>query len=633
MKNKIILGLVVCLMFILSNSSFAQKVLLDEGVRAGELQFFPVLGAENNYYYLLDKVRIAQKNGKPQFSFIKYEKVVRNNANSSGQAEAGGFLHALVEFHIPEEMKKEAERALRRLNPSAKVLGPVMYESGKVAVISALQDDQEGKYIKRVVGVGPAPILEGQKMAIGMELSRDGAEFLMASFEMPASQISLAFNMSLQGYRSPKKIKIRAHFDEIYAHQAFEAAAVTPVFAAEINKAYEDLRTSKAIEVIFQGEDEGLEKAFDVVYEKLTKLLFEPLGTNGTPDLNQLTNKQGGQKSMLDRMTAMLGTARKEAKEEIKEMIQFVKADPNRKDIDYEAINYHLNRLYMKHKDENGNKNGESKTQELDIEVPELAVGISYQMKKIRKQGTYDVNLEKYGTGTIPIPFSENLSISPRDCPACFRVVNLDNLFGKQKEITVQLDGLNRTDFTNYINFVNVKLRKTHENGQVSFDEVSIDRIKFNDAANNYRMFYGTGSGDQDVDLWHQYDYQVTWNFFGGQSIETDWKKDNKDRISLSPPLLRKNISFEADKELMTNLGVRSIIIQTFYNNQPYAEQRINTGKDIFEETVNAIVPTQGNTGYQYEVSWFFRDSDKNFTSERQVGKMTLVDLISSLDK
>lgn len=612
---------------IFSNPSNAQKVLLDEGIRAGELQFFPVLGAENNYYYLLDKVRIARKNGQPQFSFIKYTKVDRDNPDSKGKSEAGGFLHALVEFHIPEEMKKEAERALRRVNPSAKILGPAIYESGKVAVISAMQDEKEGKYIKKVVGVGNAPILEGQKMAIGMELSRDGAEILMTAFEMPASQISLAFDMSLQGYRSPKKIKIEASFDKIYSHKTFEAAAVTPVFAAELNKAYEDLRASEHIKVTFQGEDEGLEKAFDVVYGKLTKLLFEPLGTNGTPNLDQLNSKQGGQKSMLDRMSGMLNTARQEAKQQAKEMIEFVKADPKRKDIDYGAINYHLNRIYMESLSEN--EDGETKKQEIDVEIPELAMGFSYRLKKIRKKGTYKVDLEKYGTGTLSFPFSENLSISPQDCPSCFRVVNLDNLFGKQKEISVQLDGLNEADFKNYINFVNVKLRKTHENGEVSFDEVSIDRIKFNQAANNYRLVYGTGSGDQDAALWNEYDYQINWNFFGGQSIESDWLKGSKNRISLSPPLLRKNISFEADKENMTQLGVRSIIIQTFYKDQLYAEKRINTSKDIFEESITAIVPKQGNTGFQYEISWFFRDGDKNFTSDRKIGKMTLVDLFS----
>lgn len=624
--------MVIALMLVFSKPSTAQKVLLDEGIRAGELQFFPVLGAENNYYYLLDKVRIARKNGQPQFSFVKYTKVDRDNSDSKEQAEVGGFLHALVEFHIPEEMKKEAERALRRVNPRAKILGPAMYESGKVAVISAMLDEKEGKYIKKVVGVGNAPILEGQKMAIGMELTRDGAELLWSTMDMPASQISLAFDMSLQGYRSPKKVKIQANFSKIYQHKTFEAAAVTPVFAGEINKAYEELRKEEAIKVTFQGEDEDLEKAFEVAYGKLTKMLLDPVSGTGTPDLKQLTQQGKGQQSMLDRMTGMLKDARKEAREIRKETIQFIKPDPSRKDVETEALNYHLSKIYQEYLSKIAKAEQTSNGKGGTSDIPNLAFGASYRLKKNRQKLDYNIDLEKYGTGSISIPFSENLSIGPKDCPECFAIINLDKLFGKQREITVQLDGATANDFKNYINFVNVKLRKKHETGDVTFDEVKIDRQKFNQTANNYKLVYGTGSGDEDVDLWEQYDYQITWNFFGGTTVGSDWIKGDQGLLSLDPPLLRKTISFETDKEVMTDIGVRSIIIRTFYQGQPYAEQRINTAKEIFEESIDAIVSSKTDEGFKYEVSWFFKDSDKNFTSPQKAGKMELVFLDSPLE-
>ena len=54
--------------------------------------------------------------------------------------------------------------------------------------------------------------------------------------------------------------------------------------------------------------------------------------------------------------------------------------------------------------------------------------------------------------------------------------------------------------------------------------------------------------------------------------------------------------------------------------------------RDIFEENISAIVP-EGNTGFQYEVSWFFRDSEKNFTSNRKTEKTTFVDLFSPSSK
>ena len=88
------------------------------------------------------------------------------------------------------------------------------------------------------------------------------------------------------GQRADKKIIrkgsdfsiIEANFDKIYENKTFEAAAVTPTLAAEIKTAYEELRESKAIKATVIGEDEDLEKAFDAAYEKLTKLLFDPVG-------------------------------------------------------------------------------------------------------------------------------------------------------------------------------------------------------------------------------------------------------------------------------------------------------------------------------------------------------------------
>jgi hypothetical protein len=132
-------------------------------------------------------------------------------------------VHALVTLSVTPEDLKEAQTELDRLKPGAKIEGPVMYKSGTFGLVSAFAN-KEGDLTKQVVGLGRAPVLDGAKAAVSIQLTKLGAKILWESFQTPTPDISFSFDMELEGYLSPKQATIEADWDRVYEHQAFDAA-------------------------------------------------------------------------------------------------------------------------------------------------------------------------------------------------------------------------------------------------------------------------------------------------------------------------------------------------------------------------------------------------------------------------
>ncbi|HEY4654318.1 MAG TPA: hypothetical protein VIH22_07380, partial [Cyclobacteriaceae bacterium] len=298
-----------CLFLITAGTGFGQNIILDKPTKAAELTLYPDRDDPKSYYYLVDKPKIATgANGQPEFSFLRYV----DNTATGDEGEGGGIVHAIVELQVSEEQRREAETALQGIESGAKLIGPVAYKDGSIALISSTMQPN-GEFAKQVIGIGKAPLLDGHKAAVSVQLTKLGAKVLHASFQTPTPDMTFAFEMSISGYRLPKKAIIEANFDMVYEHKAFRAAVAAPVLQAEINMAFDDLVKSGAIKVINKGADEQMEKLIEDAYNKLTRLMFEPTAGTGTPSLEQLAGSTGGQ-SMMDRATNLLNASRTEAK-------------------------------------------------------------------------------------------------------------------------------------------------------------------------------------------------------------------------------------------------------------------------------------------------------------------------------
>jgi hypothetical protein len=597
----------------LGNSAFAQQILFDKGIKAGALTVFPELSNPGNYYYLSDKIQVSKHaDGSPEFSFMRYVRNTLPGATTNAITEtnqAGGVLHVLVNLAVPEEMIREARQELLRINGSAKLMGPIIFKSGKVAVISSVIGDN-GELTRKVVGLGSAPILEGQKAAVSVLLTKEGADILWATFQTATPDLSFQFEMDVRGYLSPKNVKIEANFDQIYKHRSIEMAAVSPVFAAEIKDAFDDLSNSGAIKVTQVGEDEGLNKMKETAYNQLVNLIFDKVGGQGVQDFSSLLPQNN--KSMLERATEMLSKARTEAQTENQRLERLESERRDRERFSRDRARRSMDSVYrarnLVYPEFSSSATPQNERQIERVPVPEFAVAASFVMKTIKRSGRYFIDLNKYTEDLRTFPFSENVGNMLKLCPGCFLSVNLDDPLYKQREVMVQLNGINIQDFTNYISNVEVMIRKTHQNNETTLENLVIDKNSFNASGNNFRMQYGW-KGDNDRTKWLNFDYRTKWVFGNGYAVESDWSSQEFSSINMIPPLVQKDLYIELDPDLVTRENIRAAEVKIYFKNESWEEVRIvnlTAASNVLSKSVVLILP-RNKDNYEYEVTWFIK--------------------------
>ena len=616
----------------------AQQILLDKPVRAGEITVFPEVGNDNNFYYLPDKLRLARHStGRPQFSFLRYVENT-SGAEATDEAEGGGIVHAVVELRVTPEQLTEARQQLRRIRPNGTIVGPVVYKGGTIALITSF-NAENGELTKQVIGLGKAPVLDGGRAAVSIQLTKKGAKLLWQSFKTATPDLSFSFEMELSGFRSPIRATIEANFDQIYEHNSFQAALAAPILAAEIKASFDDLIKSGAIKVTQVGSDEDMEKAIEAAYTKLTNMMFDPAGGTGTPNLSQLTG-QGQQTSLLDRATTMLNSERTRAEAENErrraaaraELTAIERTSPSPAAPapgSDSTSGFHPSEGIGSVPSSEGTRIEEeyNRRQRLvnqdQVAVPSFAIAASFEMRKVRQRGMFTIDLNKFNADNLIVRFDEN--VGTMDCEECFQEVNLDDPLYKQRFITAFLDGANALDFANYINGVTVTMRKRHAQGDVTTKEVRIDRNNFTQQANNFRMVYGW-KNDNDRDAWLDYDFKTEWFFFGGHTVTSDWQTSDATDVKLSAPFVRRTIDIEADPSLVTAANIRAIDVKLYSQlgaGQQVKEMRMNTRSNQLSGQVEIIQP-KDEMDYEYEVTWHLNDGRTQSSGRRTANTKSL---------
>lgn len=671
----------------------AQQILLDKPVKAAELTLFPDLNDETVHYYLSDKPRLAtDANGRPQFSFLRYVENVRTGPDEpeAREGEGGGIVHAVVALAVTDEQLRDAQRELQRARPGARIQGPVVYRSGKFGLVSSFTDT-DGNLTTQVLGLGTAPILDGQKAAVSIQLTKLGAKILWESFKTAAPDISFSFEMDVDGFRSPKRALIEANFDQIYEHKAFGAGIASQYLAAEIKAAFEDLTRQGVIKVTQVGEDVKLEELLGTAYNKIVEMMFQPLG-GGAPSLASLGGVAGaGGPSLLDRATRLLADSRAEARRENERIRREGRETETRPATprtgtgggatggttppagggatgggaaggttppagggatgggtpatgDAERPAAGDATPAGPHVGPGGRAAGaRTPTREQDVDpqrishaeataeerrarereretVPSLAIVAAFEMKRIRQRGIFRIDLNKYTTDSLSMRFDENIGDMSRymDDERHFRQVNLDDPLFRQRELVVFVDGLNAQDFGQYINFVTVQMRKRHARGDVTDDEVRIDRNNFNAEGNNFKLLYGW-KNDNDRRRWLEYDYRTVWSFFGGHTLDEGWQTSTTGAVNLAPPLQRRTVELEAAPDLLEQAEVRLVTVSIYYRlgaAEQVRQATLNPGRQRLSERVEFVLPTD-QLGYEYEIIWRLR-GNRTVSSGRQ---------------
>ena len=653
------------LLFLCPGISTAQEVLLDQMQEAGDLKLFPVYGDAKKFYYISDKVKIPKgKNGKPQFSFLKFVQ----DAAGSGEggvhdAQGGGLVHFLINFDVDDQTVQRAEAELQSKVAGAKIAGPIMFREGTFALVSNFQQE-DGDWTKRVLGLGKAPVLEGHKAAVSIRLTKTGAILLWESFKQAASDISVSFDMIISGYRNPYEAKMTAWWDRIAKNRSLAVGARTDFLGVDIQDVMKELKDSGAIELEVKGEDDKLDRLWEMAYGKLASQMFEP---NNDPTTLATLQDDPNVFSNFDRANQFNTQVRERIQQENQAELERVERErqqllalgeqwPFLGDIGRNMSAPESTSEGSPQSDEGGSDtgSGEGATPPGNSNTPQgnssgntggetpsasggtqsggtstgttsrtvrpanlqtppsFSLLASYRKKQFKKTGKFVLNFKKWTADTQAMRFDENIGGFGKKMfndPAHFRVVNLDDPAYKNREILVQLDGQNSEDFNKFVNFVTVQIRKKHQDGFFHVDELKIDRQNFNKTSNNFVMSYGV-HGDTDREKWLEYDYHITWNLFGGAVWKSGWKKTNDFMIPVVPPHRYREVTIEADPEVFRAEKVR--LATVFFKSKLFGRKdsrKISlktTGKGVLSKTIKyAHEPDKYN--YEYDISWIKR--------------------------
>lgn len=233
------------------------------------------------------------------------------------------------------------------------------------------------------------------------------------------------------------------------------------------------------------------------------------------------------------------------------------------------------------------------------------AVVAKFEMKKQRHQFKFQLDFNKSRETRIPVDFGVNIGSLRRylDDDRVFRSVNLDDAFLKQRELAVFVDMKQLDDFKEYINFVTVQLRKTHESGEVTRDEIRIDRTNAEASDNQFSLLYGW-KGDDDRDAWQGYEWRALWSFFGGNSVEGEWQPATASAIAVLPPYERTYVDVDADPDSWDERGVRAAVVDVYYDLAGKTNRKRTTLRSPdLASRVHFMLP-KGASDFDYEVRW-----------------------------
>ena len=568
-------GALLCLGLLLGLAlpGAAQQISVDRGVKAAGLWCFPLVDKPDTYVYIPGEGRLAtHEDGRPELSLLRY--VINRPGEGDGQslteASGGGVFHFLVLYETPSETVEAAQAALRQItdNDEVKLRGPVVFDGGRYNLVSSIVgQDAEGK--RHVLATGRAPVLEGNRLALSFALTPEQSTLLMESFKTSTSDVSMVFELEWSGLTDAYEAHMTVDWSEVKKSEAFSAGASVYWVSVDVEVGFDKLIRDGAIKLESSGSDAAAEALVTRVYDKLLELMFEPVRPETVPD-----DQRGG---LLDALGSLI--------------------EPD------------------------GALGGRNTTG--------FGLGVGYQLKDMRSEGFTVLDFNHRATvkrhSLIAVNFGD-LFNRWGDDPRVFRTVNVGDPAFQQREIHLGLDGALLPEFERFINSVTVTLRKRHEGGDVTLQEMVLDRTSFDKAPSDLRLVYGW-QDDADRLAWLDYEYRASWSFEGGGSMQTDWQTRDSPMIDLFTPYERRTVELIGDPDLLADQGVRAVVVRVeypFFGQTRRTQAVLRPGRDL-PEPMEITLPL-GEYEYAYTTQWMLDGGERLESSGRDDTGVLFVD-------
>jgi hypothetical protein len=561
------------------------QILLDQGRRIRGLHVFPVVGRPLEWRYLPNRARLASaQDGAPEFSLIRY--VVNEAGKDTGkgvtQAEGGAVLHLLALYDTdPAQVKgarADLKKSLEDAGQSAEELEqlrlePIVFSSGRYTLVSSvLKQKQEAtgdERVTRVLATGPAPVLEGQRIALSFELEPEQSALLLESFRMANPDVAISFDMSFDGLTDAYDAEVTVDWDQFHTSGAFEAGGSAYFVSADISLAFDELRRNNTIKIVSRGASKSMESLVDHVYGKLLDMLFRPVMPEKVPE-----DQKG---DMLDALGAMFGPQ--------------------------------------------GSLSARN--------VFGIGVAMAFELKHYRTSGQSVLRFDQQDSVVRHAYIANNVGdlwTAYGNDPRYFRTVNLADPTFQQREVHVAVDGGLVKELGSAINSATLTLRKQHADGTQTVRELLIDRKTLEEKAGDLRLVYGW---QQDTDRveWLAYDVRTEWRFDGGQSFATDWQRKATAVIDLEAPYQRQLVELMGS-ELLSQQGVKAVVARVeypFFGQTRRQQLVVRPAKGEHEGKLEITLPRDAK-GYDYTLTWMLAGGKQRIQSGRDESFFLLID-------
>lgn len=564
------------LIFVYASPLHAQQIMIDRGVKAGDLWCFPLLTDTLTYQYLPSDARLGTDDfGQPQFSFLRYVDNAKDSTagnNSISKAGGGAILNFLVLYETPLKKVNAAKQALKEIlhNDEVTLKGPLIFSNGRYALISSIINSA-GKEETKLLATGNAPVLEGSRIALSFELDPKSSKTLLESFQMATPDISIVFDMAFSGITDAYRAELIVNWEDVRKAEMMKASASVYFVSADVEKSVEELKRNNAIKLNTIGENAHMDALVNTVYSRLVDLLFEPIDPERV--------SQNAQSGLLD----MIGSLVK----------------PNGAFGSSKIFGFGLNAAYKRRDFKSTGKSVLNFNSRVNVERHHL---IAFNIGDFYK---------KYGSN-----------------PKFFKSVSLDDPDFQQREIFVSVDGTLLPEFDKLINNITVTLKKTHENGDVTLKEMNITKKNMNDNQVT-PLIYGSIS-DKDRLNWLNYEYKTNFQFQGGKTYETPWTKQSAGMINVFAPYERRTIQLDGDVDALKTAKVRAITVQLdypFFNDNRKPMLTMKPTEPMGEKKFDITLPTNVYE-YSYEINWIMGDgSTKSATGKNKSGYLFIDNL------
>ncbi|TDT59770.1 hypothetical protein DFO53_1359 [Enterobacter sp. AG5470] len=269
------------------------------------ITFFADDSDENQFWYMPGDIHLAEREGNPIFTLIKY--------TGDGADQQGGYINFEVDTSIPESDLKSAFRTYLsklKVTPPNPLLQQVPYDNGTVNFFVLDAQNANGKLVS-----AQSPSLFAKNSAIfSAKLTPEQAVILEAAFSEMQAPAAVAYNLTYTGITPALKVEVEGKFENIYQEFDTKFGANIPIpietpasfwlgFDSVMQKLQQEQKLIIKVTESMPGEEAAKEKewALEFVKGEILKSFFT---ASLKPNEDKNTQAKSASDSILDALFA-----------------------------------------------------------------------------------------------------------------------------------------------------------------------------------------------------------------------------------------------------------------------------------------------------------------------------------------